>query len=86
MDEAAERTAVLMRRLRREKPRDGEPDVVVERFEARANGDWVFVRKRGLLGHVIPYRVNDLRGHESLWPVVEPAYAAWKAGDGPEAA
>jgi hypothetical protein len=46
----------------------------------------VFVRKRGLLGHVIPYRVNDLRGHESLWPVVEPAYAEWKAGDGPEAA
>jgi hypothetical protein len=85
IDEAAERTDELMRQLRRDNPKDGEPDVVVERFETRGNGDWV-IRKRGLWGHVIPYRVSDLRGHAVLWPVVEPAYAAWKADDGPEAA
>jgi hypothetical protein len=86
MDEAAERTELLVRELRREKAKDGEPDVVVESFETRAGGDWVFIRKRGLLGHTIPYRVSDLRGHAVLWPVVEPAYKAWKADDGPEAA
>jgi hypothetical protein len=86
MDEAAERTDELMRQFRGEKAKDGEPDVVIERFETRGNGDWVIIRKRGLFGHTIPYRVNHLRGHAALWPVVEPAYEAWKATDGPEAA
>jgi hypothetical protein len=86
MDEAAERTDELMRRLRRDNPKDGKPDVVIERFETRGNGDWVLIRKRGLLGHTIPYRVSGLRGHAALWPVVEPAYEAWKATDGLEAA
>jgi hypothetical protein len=54
-----------------------EPERLAEVRETRANGDWVFVRKRGLL---------DLRGHAALWPLVEPAYAVWKAGDSPEAA
>jgi hypothetical protein len=50
IDEAAERTDELMRQFRGEKAKDGEPDVVIERFETRGNGDWVIIRKRGLWG------------------------------------
>lgn len=78
-----------------ERWRDQSPRIFVE-WELRAVEDkaateregrvvyrdeeWGNVHKKGELGHVIPYRVRDLKKNHVLWPHVSNSYEAWKAG------
>ncbi len=78
-----------------ERWRDQTPRVFVE-WEMRAVEDkeateregrivyhdeeWGNIHKKGELGHVIPYKVKDLKKNTVLWPHVSNSYEAWKAG------
>lgn len=78
-----------------ERWRDQSPRIFVE-WEMRAVEDraateregrvvyvdeeWGNIHKKGELGHVIPYKVRDLKKNHVLWPHVSNSYEAWKAG------
>ena len=42
--------------------------------------EWGNIHKKGELGHVIPYRVRDLKRNTVLWPHVSNSYEAWRTG------
>ncbi len=78
-----------------ERWRDQSPRIFVE-WEMRAVEDraateregrivyvdeeWGNIHKKGELGHIIPYRVRDLKRNSVLWPHISNSYEAWKAG------
>jgi hypothetical protein len=78
-----------------ERWRDQSPRIFVEwelravedRAETERQGrivyrdeEWGNIHKKGELGHVIPYRVKDLKRNSVLWPHISNSYEAWKAG------